>query len=139
MSVEYLVRMNELGSCNEWQGARFKKGYGARRYKGRIWRAHRAAWDEQVGPIPDAMRVLHRCDNPACCEIAHLFLGTNADNSADMVAKGRQARKLGDYEISEICDRYSGGGITQSALAHEFGVSQAAICRVVHLRATRQS
>ena len=51
--------------------------------------AHRLAWEMVYGPIPEGMQVLHRCDEPRCCNPGHLFLGTAAENMADMRRKGR--------------------------------------------------
>jgi len=81
-------------ACWPWAGPLDRKGYGVIFHvggqTGPNWSAHRAAWTLLVGPIPAGMHVLHTCDNPPCCNPAHLFLGTNDDNVADMVAKGRQ-------------------------------------------------
>lgn len=54
--------------------------------------AHRQTWVFTHGQIPHGLHVLHRCDNPPCCNPAHLFLGTNLDNIADRVRKGRSRR-----------------------------------------------
>lgn len=81
----------ELGPCWQWTGGCFVSGYGQIKVAGKPWKAHRLAWTLTNGEVPDGLFVLHRCDNPKCVRLDHLFLGTNADNSADMVAKGRQA------------------------------------------------
>lgn len=79
--------------CWAWQGAKWKaKPYGMVRRNGMTWRAHRYAWTQWFGPIPDGFHVLHRCDNPPCVRPAHLWLGTNAENMDDRDRKGRQAR-----------------------------------------------
>jgi hypothetical protein len=83
--------------CLEWIGHTGRKGYGSIRANGKNVKTHRLAWELANGPIPDGLHVLHHCDNPPCCETdpseeypeGHLFLGTNADNNADMMAKGR--------------------------------------------------
>jgi len=57
--------------------------------KGKTVKLHRLAWEEAFGPIPDGMSVCHTCDVPACCNPAHLFLGSQQDNVTDMMNKGR--------------------------------------------------
>lgn len=79
--------------CWLWCAKCSGKGYGQLNYKGTYWQAHRSAWSEWRGQIPEGLQVLHRCDVPACINPDHLFLGTNDDNVADRVAKNRSSRK----------------------------------------------
>jgi hypothetical protein len=78
-----------MDDCMVWRGARNGCGYGAKRIGGKVRSTHRLAWEWANGTIPDGMCVLHRCDNPPCCNPSHLFLGTVADNNRDRKAKGR--------------------------------------------------
>lgn len=89
-----------LGNCVTWMGARNHKGYGI---DGRRGLAHRIAWAATHGPIPTGMVICHRCDNPPCINVDHLFLGTQADNIADMRAKGRERKARGDAHPRRKC------------------------------------
>lgn len=79
------------GGCWLWKAARDKWGYGQHGVKMRRVQAHRFSYEMTKGPIPKGMLVLHRCDTPLCVRPDHLFAGTDADNKADSVAKGRHA------------------------------------------------
>ena len=100
---------------------------------GTFWRAHRFAWYEANGPIPDGLLVLHKCDNPPCINVEHLFLGTHADNVADMVAKGRSTKgkltTLTTKDVYEIRTKRSNGTLL-TQLAKDYGVSSMQISRI---------
>jgi HNH endonuclease len=134
---------NENG-CMLWTGSVMQFGHG-RINRGRagdgIDVAHRVSWELANGPIPEGMCVLHKCDVPACVNPDHLFLGTHADNIADKVSKGRQARgfmfphtKLSDEQVAEIRHRYITEKISQRALAEEYGVCQQNVNMLVNNR-----
>lgn len=73
--------------CKNWTGAK-RRGYGAKRYLGRTLGAHRIAWIKAYGD-PGKLYVLHKCDNPACIQLNHLYLGTQKDNMRDRIERGR--------------------------------------------------
>ncbi len=90
------VDVRGLWDCWPWTGARTRAGYGLMglgpRNAGGIY-VHRLSWELAHGRLAGELCVLHRCDNPPCVNPAHLFIGTRADNNADMVAKGRHWRQ----------------------------------------------
>lgn len=130
--------------CWLWVGARARDGYGWFRLTPAVFaRAHRAAWELFVGPIPGEFLVLHRCDTPACVNPAHLFLGTNAENMADKVAKGRQAwgarhgcATLRPGDVLAARQLREDGFLLREIAAH-FGVSVAQVHNVVTGRSWR--
>lgn len=80
----------QADGCWVWTGARTKAGYGRIHKQGY---AHRWSWKlANKKDIPEGLNVLHRCDNPPCIRPSHLFLGTKADNNADMAKKGRSTK-----------------------------------------------
>lgn len=95
-SFEARTDRNGDGGCWLWTGSKIQGGYGKLWVYGKYMLAHRYSWQLHNGPIPDELCVLHRCDNPSCVNPDHLFLGTQADNLADMRAKGRDNQPKGE-------------------------------------------
>lgn len=93
-------KVNKTDACWLWTGATRGGGYGfiaQRRVDGRQLRtmAHRMAWELTHGAVPDGLIACHRCDTPACVNPSHLFLGTQKDNIADALRKGRLVGRNG--------------------------------------------
>lgn len=138
-------------SCWLWTAGRFKTGYG--QYHSRTGSpnnyTHRYAWELTHGPIPEGMFVCHNCpggDNRACCNPAHMFIGSSRDNVRDMMAKGKwhhppftdpnqrgenhSHAKLTVADVAEIRRRYVRGLHGQTKrLAEEYGVTKETIRR----------
>lgn len=106
------VAIGSRDDCWPWTGCCVPRAPGRLNYgrwsyaKAKVVRAHRAAWMlDKCRDIPAGLNVLHRCDNPPCCNPAHLFLGTDADNNRDRAEKGRTVRPARD----EAAVRYARG------------------------------
>lgn len=95
-----VIKSKNENQCWGWDGNFNLKGYAQLLIDEggpilKLRRGGRVSYSEYVETIPEGMHVLHTCDNPACCNPNHLFLGTNADNIRDKVLKGRQSRMFG--------------------------------------------
>ncbi len=133
MSPDALKESPLMSACIIFPGYKTSRGYGWKRLQGKRWYAHRLAWFKAHGPIPAGMFVCHRCDNPSCVNVTHLFLGTPMENTADMMSKGRYKNgycgtTLSTNSVLEI-RRMRSGGATYRSLADQFGVKHAAIRR----------
>ena len=139
--------------CWIWTGGKFSTGYGRIRYFGKSKSVHRVAYSLLIGNIPKGMLVCHKCDVPLCVNPRHLFLGTPADNSADMVRKGRQAvgirsgrythpertargehqgsAKLTESDVIRIIELRFKRGISYPKLARMFGVTHKPIMEII--------
>lgn len=96
----FWAKVEKSSGCWTWTGGKLSSGYGRIRMNMKRVRAHRAAWRIAKGEIPTGMSVLHKCDNPACVNPDHLFLGTQQDNLKDMCAKGRGRSGSGPGELN---------------------------------------
>jgi len=128
--------------CWLWQGAKQPGGYGSFWTGKKQDGAHRFSYELHNGPIPPDTDVCHSCDNPACVNPAHLWLGSRTDNMQDCSRKGRAKSgihigadnvnaKLTEAQVREIRQRYTAGEIGPN-LAREYGVSHQVIYAVIH-------
>jgi hypothetical protein len=131
------VQKGGIDDCWLWTASKDKAGYGqigrgSKLVPGsrRPHKASRVAWELTFGPVPDGVMVCHRCDIPSCVNPAHLFLGTQADNLADMTRKGR---RIAQNSLKTHCKR--GHPLSGSNLyVHPTGKRQCRQCLRLHWR-----
>jgi len=128
-------KINPTTGCIEWVGYRNEHGYGRISIGERMVLAHRVAWETTNGPIPEELRVLHKCDNPQCVNPEHLFLGTQADNIADMNIKGRQVSPKGEKSgvaklTEENIRKIRADDRILAKVAKDYGVTLSAISKI---------
>ena len=118
--------------CWLWTSAVRKVGYGMFWMNGAFHGAHRVSYELYVGPIPAGLFVCHRCDVRSCVNPVHLFLGTQAENMADMAAKGRSSRgvrnskaRLDEDGVRRI--RMLSPHVPQREIGRRLGVNQSTI------------
>ena len=129
-------KVNKTESCWLWTAGCKSDGYGSMSpVSYTTISSHRASWIMHHGAIPAGMSVLHKCDNPACVNPEHLFLGTQADNMKDCAVKGRCNKPSGeDHYGSKLTSakvlairKALARGETQQSLAEYYGVVQRTI------------
>lgn len=124
------VNITDLISCWEWHGLKTDFGHGRLCVDYKIVRAHRFAWELYYGKIPDGLQINHKCNNPPCVNIAHLYLGTQQDNMDDMVKANRSLNgeqnpiaKLTDAQVLEILELLK-TNMTHKEIAKRFSVTR---------------
>lgn len=124
---------NPSTGCWEWQKSTDKSGYGIikHRFWGSVWLyTHRAMWHACYGDIKKGRVVMHKCDNPRCCNPAHLMLGTQSDNIQDMLSKDRsKSAKLTVEQVRSIKDLLATNK-SRGEIADLFGVSISTIALI---------
>ena len=124
------VQVGGPDECWPWIGAIDKWGYGKFAYQASDRKvqvlATRFSFTVAKGKIPAGKFILHKCDNPACVNPNHLFIGTHNENMEDMKRKGRANSKLSADDVRRILAIKS-TGLTYAAIARQFGVSESSI------------
>lgn len=138
------VELIPFSTCHWWT-ANVSRRYGQIQRNGKPTRAHRAAYELYIGPIPQGVYVLHECDEPLCVNPKHLFLGTSQDNTDDMVSKGRDKKAFGARHYStELTEkdilkiRNLSGIVPQREIGRMFGLAQSSISLIINNKNWKQ-
>jgi hypothetical protein len=118
-----------VSDCVLWKGGRYVSGYGQRYREGRGQLAHRVAWEEVNGPIPEEMHVHHRCRNRLCVNVEHMELLSNADHHGKLSGHGKLTRE----DAAEIREMVA-AGVPFRSIAAMYDVSRSNISQIVRGR-----
>ena len=131
--ARFWSKVDKSSECWIWTGKKLATGYGHFFYFGRHARAHRVSWLLSNGPIVGGLCVLHQCDVPLCVRPSHLRLGTQLENVAEMIARGRGARggrngraKTTESDVLEM-RRCIAAGQSCAHLARRFNLGQSTV------------
>lgn len=136
---EHVDRSAGPNACWPWTGAHINDGYGQLRIGRTRILAHRLAYMIAVADIPDGAMVLHSCDNPNCCNPAHLRTGSNRDNMRDARARGRTRSRVFSSGQAAAIRSAAEQGATIKQIAAVYGVHYKSIHRIVTGRAYREA
>ena len=140
--VRFWKHINKRGpdECWPWMASRLPRGYGMFGVGKRVPHAHRIAYFLHYGVDPYPLQVCHSCDNPPCCNPAHLFKGTVQDNVNDMMAKERSTRgeshpnsKPTDAQVIEIIKLWESREFSQRQIGEMYGIAQSCSIRLEEL------
>ena len=117
--------------CWPWLGNRRPAGYGSIRHDGKNITTNAAAIIASGGVVGPGQVACHTCDNPPCCNPAHLYVGTSSSNQRDAVARGRHSMaKLTDDDVTQICELVAAGNSYRS-VGRRFGVRHGVVSSIV--------
>ena len=130
------IDVRDANECWPWTRGKSHDGYGRIQLRGRDQYAHRIAWELANRRSADGFLVLHSCDNPGCCNPAHLRLGSHTDNQRDAIERGRRDDRRGSQnhnaKLTETAVRrlraLRAQGATLRELAQEFGIAENTAC-----------
>ncbi|HXG36555.1 MAG TPA: HNH endonuclease [Dehalococcoidia bacterium] len=153
IAERFWSKVDKSGDCWLWMAGQRRDGYGVFGVGSRSdgskkqMRAHRMAWELTYGSIPDGLFVCHHCDNPPCVKPQHLFLGTHAENVADMWRKGRENFAFANLEKRARGERHGSAklteemvrtirqlqlvGLSRRTIASRFGVNRSLISGIL--------
>jgi hypothetical protein len=140
-----LSKLVKVNDCLVYTGYRNRDGYGVIKIggrKGKFIRVHRLLYEDKNGSIPPGFFICHKCDNPPCCNINHLFLGTHNDNMRDMVKKDRAYRTIGEksgvHKLTSIqINEIRKDSRFQKDIAKDYGIAKSTVSMIKNFKTRR--